>query len=404
MAVRIHGTFGSWILPQGASVLGRSSDCAVHIDDPRLSRRHARFDLAGHALTVTDLGSRNGVQVEGRPIDGPRALGHGDVVVCGPAVLMVAIDQTAPHPRRAEGAQDPTTRTAIMRSDTEAMVAQRAPASGGRGVAPQILAAVASTGTGTTPPPALPAPRQSTHHPTAAPDSLTSPLAAVRPGPTSALMPRPGSLAASSSMQAQPLAAAPTGALEPSTAVPPAWPRLRAAAVDAALPLGALAASAGALLAALALVLARSGAGLVDGVPRLAPGAASGAGELFASLLHPAGLAAGLDLAGAAASAPAPRLLLAAAAALAAALAAAGVVWGLVLPTVRHGAPPGHRAASLVVVRAGDGRDPGFARALVRWTLAGLLWPLALIAIAAGCRAPHDLLSGCALRRPRPPA
>jgi two-component system, NtrC family, response regulator AtoC len=56
--VRVHP------LPaEGAVVLGRSDDCDVTIDDASMSRRHARLELAGGALTIEDLGSANGTRI-----------------------------------------------------------------------------------------------------------------------------------------------------------------------------------------------------------------------------------------------------------------------------------------------------------------------------------------------------
>ncbi len=51
-------------LKAGATV-GRSSEHAVQIDDENVSRNHARLDLRGRALQLTDLGSTNGTYVDG---------------------------------------------------------------------------------------------------------------------------------------------------------------------------------------------------------------------------------------------------------------------------------------------------------------------------------------------------
>ena len=44
-------------LPRGATILGRSSDCHVTIEDPLVSRQHARIMVRGEEATLEDLGS-----------------------------------------------------------------------------------------------------------------------------------------------------------------------------------------------------------------------------------------------------------------------------------------------------------------------------------------------------------
>ena len=46
-------------------VVGRGSDSDVRIGDARLSRRHARFSVRGDVVVVEDLGSKNGVRING---------------------------------------------------------------------------------------------------------------------------------------------------------------------------------------------------------------------------------------------------------------------------------------------------------------------------------------------------
>lgn len=55
-------------LVQGTTLIGRSPDCHVTIEDPLVSRQHARIVVDEHGATCEDLGSRNGVQVNGHPI------------------------------------------------------------------------------------------------------------------------------------------------------------------------------------------------------------------------------------------------------------------------------------------------------------------------------------------------
>jgi hypothetical protein len=70
-------------LPRGVTYIGRSEECAVTIEDPLVSRRHARLLFEGDLVTIEDLGSRNGVRVNGCPVQTPQSLSDGDRVRIG---------------------------------------------------------------------------------------------------------------------------------------------------------------------------------------------------------------------------------------------------------------------------------------------------------------------------------
>jgi hypothetical protein len=74
------------VVPPDGATLGRSRECEVVLDDPNVSRRHAevRPDGAG-GWTVADLGSTNGVRVNGRPVSGTHRLTPGDRLELGTA-------------------------------------------------------------------------------------------------------------------------------------------------------------------------------------------------------------------------------------------------------------------------------------------------------------------------------
>ena len=67
---------------QGA-VLGRSRDSDVVLDDPNVSRHHAEVRPSGGSWIVNDLGSTNGIKLNGRRIRGPESLKRGDVIELG---------------------------------------------------------------------------------------------------------------------------------------------------------------------------------------------------------------------------------------------------------------------------------------------------------------------------------
>jgi hypothetical protein len=75
-------------LPRGATLIGRSSDCHVTIEDPLVSRQHARIVIDGDDATLQDLGSRNGVKLNGGPIRGTAKLKDGDRLRVGTQELV----------------------------------------------------------------------------------------------------------------------------------------------------------------------------------------------------------------------------------------------------------------------------------------------------------------------------
>jgi len=67
-------------------IFGRGAEAGIQILSPDVSRRHARLELgADGSSVIADLGSKNGTEVNRRPIDGPVGLASGDVVDIGPA-------------------------------------------------------------------------------------------------------------------------------------------------------------------------------------------------------------------------------------------------------------------------------------------------------------------------------
>ncbi len=74
-------------VPSGGAVIGRSRDCDVVIEDSNVSRRHAEIRPAGAGWTVSDLGSTNGVRVNGRAASGAVPLAPGDRLELGTVTM-----------------------------------------------------------------------------------------------------------------------------------------------------------------------------------------------------------------------------------------------------------------------------------------------------------------------------
>ena len=70
-------------LPSGKTLIGRGADCQVVLDSALVSRRHARVVVAGTTVVVEDLGSRNGVLVNGALITGGVTVLAGDHIQIG---------------------------------------------------------------------------------------------------------------------------------------------------------------------------------------------------------------------------------------------------------------------------------------------------------------------------------
>ena len=76
-------------------IVGRGSMCHVTIDDPMLSRRHVRIDLSGPKPKAEDLDSRNGTQLNGRPLTGVATLQDGDRSRIGTQELVFLVPNAA---------------------------------------------------------------------------------------------------------------------------------------------------------------------------------------------------------------------------------------------------------------------------------------------------------------------
>ncbi len=82
-------------LVEGQSlVIGRDPSAEISVNEGSLSRRHASFDVAGSVVTVTDLGSTNGTQLNGDVITGKTVMSAGDEVSVG--TVTVSIHVVAP--------------------------------------------------------------------------------------------------------------------------------------------------------------------------------------------------------------------------------------------------------------------------------------------------------------------
>jgi hypothetical protein len=90
-------------LPPGETILGRSPECHVTIDDPLVSREHAKIAVEGERVVVRDLGSRNGVKVNGQQVQGEQVLNDGDRIRIGNQEVVFSRVVAAKRPGRPTG-------------------------------------------------------------------------------------------------------------------------------------------------------------------------------------------------------------------------------------------------------------------------------------------------------------
>jgi len=89
MRFRLRYQHHDLALGDGEFVVGRSAGCQLSLDDPLVSRRHAMLVVTKDAVTVEDLGSRNGVIVNGERISAKAVLQPGDKIIIGSQELVL---------------------------------------------------------------------------------------------------------------------------------------------------------------------------------------------------------------------------------------------------------------------------------------------------------------------------
>lgn len=84
-------------------MLGRSPDCHVTIEDPLVSREHARLHLRGERAFVEDLGSRNGTRLNGKRVRGTHELADGDRIRIGGQEVVFSVSGEQARGGRSTG-------------------------------------------------------------------------------------------------------------------------------------------------------------------------------------------------------------------------------------------------------------------------------------------------------------
>ena len=77
----------TYCLSEPETILGRSPSCDLVIDDPYVSRNHAKLSFVAGVPTLTDMGSRSGTIVDGTAADSS-ALTQGSKAVLGETTIV----------------------------------------------------------------------------------------------------------------------------------------------------------------------------------------------------------------------------------------------------------------------------------------------------------------------------
>ena len=104
--------------------IGRKEGNTIRLTERNVSRRHARLIQRPEGILLEDLGSYNGVKVNGDRITEPLPIAEGDKIVIGDYTLMLKLDEQ-------EGAVDPFEEMAtvpVERVDLESVTGVAAPA------------------------------------------------------------------------------------------------------------------------------------------------------------------------------------------------------------------------------------------------------------------------------------
>jgi hypothetical protein len=79
------------ISPAGATI-GRGRQSDIVLDDPNVSRQHAEIRPRGGSWVITDLGSTNGSQLNGRRLEGSEVLRSGDELELGESMMTFTLE------------------------------------------------------------------------------------------------------------------------------------------------------------------------------------------------------------------------------------------------------------------------------------------------------------------------
>src|ERR1700733_9150006 len=91
----VKGTAPAIALYRPVLLIGRHQECDIRLESPKVSRRHCCVATAYDRVLIRDLGSRNGVRVNGRLLEESRLL-PGDEFAIGPIIFRLEQEEEQP--------------------------------------------------------------------------------------------------------------------------------------------------------------------------------------------------------------------------------------------------------------------------------------------------------------------
>jgi pSer/pThr/pTyr-binding forkhead associated (FHA) protein len=79
------------VIGPGGAIIGRSPDVDIVVAHSEVSRRHAAIASDEQGWTISDLGSTNGVRLNGHALSAPTRLSNGDVIELGDIELIFEV-------------------------------------------------------------------------------------------------------------------------------------------------------------------------------------------------------------------------------------------------------------------------------------------------------------------------
>jgi pSer/pThr/pTyr-binding forkhead associated (FHA) protein len=76
-------------LPDRAYKVGRAPDCDLVLSDDDVSREHAAFERRWQGVFVRDLGSKNGLEIDGKKVRGEQRVHDGELITLGGSTLRI---------------------------------------------------------------------------------------------------------------------------------------------------------------------------------------------------------------------------------------------------------------------------------------------------------------------------
>ncbi|HEX8433955.1 FHA domain-containing protein [Archangium sp.] len=125
----------TFALAEASTELGRGKEVAVRLRDIAVSRRHARVRHQDGAFFLEDLGSPNGVYLNGKRVEAPSPLTEGDVIELGRTLLRFQAPMAEPLPPPDKASPPPETEKPS--APAEEPIAHEAPPTPSAGDAPE---------------------------------------------------------------------------------------------------------------------------------------------------------------------------------------------------------------------------------------------------------------------------